>query len=303
MFSLGFLLIEMWLLKKVKWGRQKAEGTNAQRLNKGEGGEAQSSKLEAKSESKAEEEIHSCASALGPEIKGQQVKAAQIKKPKLRIKRYFSPPQFVLAVILLGSILALSQNVEYHQFIPIKKSFDKFPLNIGEWTGTRGEIEERFLKILHLSDYIVANFKNIKGKNVDFYIAYYESQRRGKSIHSPEICLPGGGWKLEQAERIDLQYEIAMNQKSMTVKRILAVKSGLKQLCYYWYPQRGRILTNAYQLKIYTFWDALTQQRTDGALVRLITPVYESEKLKDAEARLQGFAGEIVPVLDEFLPK
>ena len=51
-------------------------------------------------------------------------------------------------------------------------------------------------------------------------------------------------------------------------------KDDFKQLSYYWFPQRGRILTNAYQLKLYTFWDALTQQRTDGALVRVITPVY-----------------------------
>jgi hypothetical protein len=51
------------------------------------------------------------------------------------------------------------------------------------------------------------------------------------------------------------------------------------------------------------FWDALTKQRTDGALIRLITPVYERESLEDAEARLQGFTREIVPVLDGFILK
>jgi hypothetical protein len=53
----------------------------------------------------------------------------------------------------------------------------------------------------------------------------------------------------------------------------------------------------------YAFWDALTRQRTDGALIRLITPVYERERLEDAETRLQGFTREIVPVLDGFIPK
>jgi len=52
-----------------------------------------------------------------------------------------------------------------------------------------------------------------------------------------------------------------------------------------------------------SFWDALTKHRTDGALVRLITPVYESEELKDADARLQGFAREVVPLLSEFIPE
>ena len=70
----------------------------------------------------------------------------------------------------------------------------------------------------------------------------------------------------------------------------------------YWFPQRGRILTNAYQLKIFAFWDALTKQRTDGALVRVITPVYEFEELADAEQRLQAFTRDIMPVLDKYIP-
>jgi EpsI family protein len=65
---------------------------------------------------------------------------------------------------------------------------------------------------------------------------------------------------------------------------------------------RGRILTNAYELKLYTFWDALTRQRTDGALVRLITPVAENENVAEADKRLVAFTQQIVPVLNEFLP-
>jgi EpsI family protein len=63
------------------------------------------------------------------------------------------------------------------------------------------------------------------------------------------------------------------------------------------------LITNAWELKLYNFWDALTRQRTDGALVRLITPVYPNEDVPQAEARLTAFTREIVPVLNEFLPK
>jgi EpsI family protein len=80
-------------------------------------------------------------------------------------------------------------------------------------------------------------------------------------------------------------------------------KAGTKQLVYFWFPMRGRILTTLYQVKIYNFWDALTRQRTDGALVRVITPVYGNEKVEDADARLAGFTKEIVPILDQFIPK
>ncbi|MBW2641452.1 MAG: EpsI family protein [Deltaproteobacteria bacterium] len=76
-------------------------------------------------------------------------------------------------------------------------------------------------------------------------------------------------------------------------------KSGPKKISF---PIRGRILNNAYQLKIYNFWDALTQQRTDGALVRLITSVYEDETLDDAEKRLQSFVRDVALVLEEYIP-
>ena len=80
-------------------------------------------------------------------------------------------------------------------------------------------------------------------------------------------------------------------------------KGAAKQLSLFWFPQRDRVLTNACELKIYNFWDALTRQGTDEALVRLITPVYPNEDLSQAEARLTGFTVQIVPVLNEYLPK
>ena len=89
----------------------------------------------------------------------------------------------------------------------------------------------------------------------------------------------------------------------MKVNRAFTQKGNYNQLSYYWYAVRGRVLTNAYQLKIFTFWDSLTRQRTDGALVRLITPIYESEEPDEAETRLREFTGDIVPVLDEFIPE
>jgi EpsI family protein len=57
-----------------------------------------------------------------------------------------------------------------------------------------------------------------------------------------------------------------------------------------------------WQLKLYNFWDALTMHRTDGALVRLVTPVGEYEDIGKADMRLQSFISEVVPILHEFLP-
>ncbi len=79
-------------------------------------------------------------------------------------------------------------------------------------------------------------------------------------------------------------------------------KGSQKQIVYYWMPQRGRILTNAYQLKLFAFWNALTKQRTDGALVRVITEVNRDENVDQAEARLKEFVRDIVPVIENYIP-
>ncbi|MDY6953453.1 MAG: EpsI family protein [Thermodesulfobacteriota bacterium] len=217
------------------------------------------------------------------------------------LKTLLHPPQFIVAVILLGLTFGLSQGVEFREKIPISQSFDHFPMKVGVWSGTSQTMEQRFIDRLDLSDYVLIDYKDDRGRSVNFYVAYYESQRKGESIHSPATCLPGGGWLFKEAGRTSVPVP-AVKDGAMPVNRALMQKGDVRQLSYYWFPQRGRVLTNAYQLKIYAFWDALTRQRTDGALVRLITPVYEFEDLQDAEDRLQAFVRDIVPVLGEYIP-
>ena len=211
-------------------------------------------------------------------------------------------PMFIVAVILLGSTLAISHTVDFREKIPIKKNLEQFPLKIGEWSSSqRQRMAQKFIDVLDLSEYVIINYHNRKDKKVNFYVAYYESQRKGESIHSPATCLPGSGWSFDQSGTVKIT-DVPGNNGTMEVNRAVMQFGTNKQITYYWFPVRGRILNNAYQLKIYNFWDALTQQRTDGALVRLITSVYGDETLEDAEKRLQNFVRDVAPVLEEYLP-
>jgi EpsI family protein len=168
---------------------------------------------------------------------------------------------------------------------------------------------QEFIDQLTFSDYIIVDYTN-GSKAVNFYTAYYQSQRKGESIHSPETCLPGGGWEFRNAGVVTVPLSAPAgstgqraNGPTITVNRAFMEKGPNKQLSYFWFPSRDRVLTNAWEMKWYNFWDALTRQRTDGALVRLITPVYQNEGVKEADRRLVGFTQQIVPVLNEYLPK
>jgi exosortase D (VPLPA-CTERM-specific) len=216
--------------------------------------------------------------------------------------RMLRQPIFVVAVILLGATLAISHTVDFREKIPTKKNLEQFPLKIGEWTADRRQaMAQKFIDVLDFSEYVIINYQNLDEKKINFYVAYYESQRKGESIHSPATCLPGSGWSFDQSGTMKITGVPGINE-TYEVNRAVMQSGRNRQVTYYWFPVRGRILYNAYQLKIYNFWDSLTQQRTDGALVRLITSVYEDENLEDAEERLQSFVRDVAPVLEEYLP-
>jgi EpsI family protein len=296
MFALTVLLLEMWALSGFRSLRKiRSLADRKEKLAAPvESSKAQSSKLKAESNTSSAE-LDQIERNLEP------LTVSHEPVVKKGWKAFFHPPQFLVALILLGVTLVLSQGIEFREKIPISRSFDQFPLKVGEWSGTRHSLAQIFLDELDLSDYIVVQYQNREGKTVNLYTAYYQTQRKGESIHSPATCLPGSGWEFNRSGAALVPMP-GHGDGFMPVSRAFLGKSGNWQLSYYWFPQRGRILTNAYQLKLYNFWDALTRQRTDGALVRLITPVYENEKVADAEKRLQSFMGDILPVLDEFLP-
>jgi exosortase D (VPLPA-CTERM-specific) len=268
MVTLGILLAEMWVLKRI--------GRNIVTSQSG---------LSLQGEKEGLPHPETLPEGQGGAISGWQ--------------GFLRPPQFVVAIVLLALTLWLSQGIEFREKIPIKQPLNRFPLQVGEWTGTPEPMEQQFIDVLDFSDYTIVNYKDRQGRSVNFYVAYYESQRKGESIHSPETCLFGGGWSFKEAGAVAVPLP---GGGSMRINRAFIEMGESRQLAYYWFAQRGRVLTNLYQLKIYAFWDALTKHRTDGALVRVITPVYPQEKPDDAEKILQGFIQQVVPLLNEYIP-
>jgi len=261
MFSLGVLLIEMWILSKI-----------APRPT-------------------VDEE----ASKPGP------IRTSSMTAGKTASGTSLNAGLLCAGVLVLGATLLFARSVDFREQIPPLKDFRRFPTAVGEWKGTRLTMEPEVLAELDLSEYAFIEYFDPEGRSVNLYVAYYESQRKGESIHSPETCLPGSGWLFDEAGSVTLDPPGPAG-RPLTVNRAFMQKLDRKQLSYYWFPQRGRNLTNAYQLKWYVFWDALTMQRTDGALVRLITPVYPAESVETADERLSRFTWLVAPLLETYLP-
>ena len=56
-------------------------------------------------------------------------------------------------------------------------------------------------------------------------------------------------------------------------------------------------------MKWFIFWDAMTKNRTDGAMVRLITEIKPGEDFADADERLGDFVRILNPYLVAYIPE
>ena len=186
--------------------------------------------------------------------------------------------------------------------VPARESLANFPLHVGDWYGQRRSIEAPVLRTLKLTDYTLVDFAaRNQEASVNFYVAYYASQRKGEAVHSPRSCIPGDGWQIEQLSRIPVK-GVADGAGNLVVNRVVIAKGTLRQVVYYWFAQRGRHMTNEYLVKWYLFWDGLTRHRTDGALVRIVTPLGRNEQEDAADRRLGDFMRQIYPLLPTYVP-
>jgi exosortase D (VPLPA-CTERM-specific) len=205
----------------------------------------------------------------------------------------------LLAIIAAGVTATLPQRVEATL---ARQEFSNFPTTIGEWQGKGNHLEQIYLDELRLDDYVIADFTAPGKLPINFYSAYYASQKKGQSAHSPRTCMPGGGWQITSLTQHEID-GLGTPAGKLRVNRSLIQMGEHRQLVYYWFQQRGRNLTNEYLVKWYIFWDALTRNRTDGALVRLVMPVPPNLDLAEADKQLEGFVKLVNPLLSAYVPE
>jgi hypothetical protein len=188
-------------------------------------------------------------------------------------------------VIILLVVLAVAAGAvaraDRHEDTPLRLTFSVFPMQLGEFGGfQRPPLTERVLEVLGLDDYITRAYTKDQKNWVDLYVGYWQSQRQGDTMHSPQNCLPAAGWE--------------------------PVSPGLeRQLVLYWYQGRGRVVGSEYWSKIYLVLDAARLNRTDAAIVRVIRridgPGAEAEAA--AEREVMQFVNVLIPQLGTFLPE
>jgi EpsI family protein len=213
------------------------------------------------------------------------------------------PKPFLFALVLVVAAAADSAFLGDRAETPQQRDkLINFPMQIADWRGRQSALEQQIIDALKFDDYIIADYRRAKPTDtVNFYVAYYASQSAGQSAHSPSSCIPGGGWEIQEFNQHPVADALAP-AKPLVVNRVQIAKGNVKQLVYYWFEQRGRRLTSEYKVKWYLFWDGISRSRTDGALIRLVTPIFEGDTVSNADRRLSEFVRSVYPKIGVHVP-
>ena len=180
-----------------------------------------------------------------------------------------------------------------------RKELRGFPKQLGAWQQTGGDrqFDNETMAVLKASDYVLRDYRGSDGRYVNFYVGYYASQRDGATYHSPLNCLPGAGWVMSEPGTITISPK---GKAPFVANRYIIQNGDTKDLLVYWYQGRGRAVASEYWGKIYTVVDSVSMRRSDGAMVRITSPISNSEPAAlQAAANLAAEASTILP---EFIP-
>ena len=206
------------------------------------------------------------------------------------------PRRAVIVALLLVTVSASVHRAATREVSVPRSPLSDMPLEIAGWQGhATAPFDDDIVATLGVDDYINRWYER-DGVPISLYVGYYASQRSGDTIHSPQNCLPGSGWVPTDIAR----HTLPVGNDSVVVTRYDIAKGLKRQVVLYWYQGRGRVISGEYAHKGWLMFDAARYGRSDGGLVRLISPVITTPEaaLRDISA----FAVALMPHLQDSLP-
>jgi EpsI family protein len=208
--------------------------------------------------------------------------------------------RFIIVCALIAGATALLFNYNRLERIPHPPSLSEFPQQIAGLQGRDEPMSPDVLALLGPGNFLTRLYSAPRSVPVDLLIAYFPTQKNGDRLHSPKNCLPGSGWYPVSTSSMQMP---VLEGTPLDVNRIVVSNGSQRLMVLYWYQAHGRVVHSEYSARYYLIADALRTNRTDGGMVRVITPIGSGEAEDIAEQRAVHFAQAVVPQLDTYIPR
>lgn len=174
------------------------------------------------------------------------------------------------------------------------------PLELGDWVGRDEPVDPVIVEKAQTDDYLNRLYEDRRhpGRRVWLWMNF---SRKGNNLrHSPEICLPSGGWEKVESRCAVLNLPTA-DGRAFPVTRLAYAQGELVQGVGFWYYifGEGRLERYVRGLKISSRSSHGRTTRGSSLTVEVFCPGAADP---DGEA-LRDFAARLVPALEPVLPE
>ncbi|MBI3471891.1 MAG: EpsI family protein [Candidatus Solibacter usitatus] len=175
-----------------------------------------------------------------------------------------------MALLAQGALFyATSRTEAAVHALPLRE----FPLRAGDWvTAREGYVDEETQSVLRADDTLTRTYAHSDQRRAaQLFVAFFKTQRTGQKPHSPKNCLPGSGWEMTRPGRI--QVAVAGEPRPIEINKYLVTHGEERSIVLYWYQTSNRIIASEYSAMYWLIADSIRYNRTDTALVRVVSPV------------------------------
>ncbi|MGZ3412601.1 MAG: EpsI family protein [Isosphaeraceae bacterium] len=181
----------------------------------------------------------------------------------------------------------------------LRRDLESIPLELGDWVGQKEDVAPNIVERAQTTAYLnrVYESRTQPGLRLTLWINYSE---KGTNLrHTPEICLPSGGWtKIESQTKV--LNGLAPNDKVVRITRLGYGRGELVEQVGFWYYifGEGKLENFVRQLPI-------TSRSSHGQTTRgssmTVEIFYPGERDPDGDA-LRDFAQALLIALEPVLP-
>jgi EpsI family protein len=219
---------------------------------------------------------------------------------KSRSSGYLWTVSFSLALALLTFAFYFSGATEKEYRVPLTSGLRGLPVRLGSFVLSQRDWTEPYRD----SNAEIAISRTYEGgtakEPLELYVGYRGHQTASARLQSPLIHFPDDHWNFVSVESDPLTIP---GMEPISVNWMLTQKSDVKRLVLYWYQARGRTFSNELGYRLEQTKSLIFRGRTDAAVIRIATPLTESENVEQAKVRLKEFTVFLYPSLLQILPR
>lgn len=178
------------------------------------------------------------------------------------------PGHIIATILLLSATLAAMKLCSERTPNPLERPLDAINRTLAGFSSIDNPpLDPRTFQTLHATSYLMRTY-TAGNSHADLFIAFYAQQRAGESMHSPKNCLPGAGWEIWKYGRA----QIPIQSRIVEVNQYSISREGERNVVFYWYQSKNRIIASEYLGKLLLASDTLLHRGTSAAIARIIVP-------------------------------